>query len=392
MPLTAWDPSSAKVIDAVTDEGGWVLVYRQTNARLECRGCRGELHAKRSHRGTRFFAHTRRPVDCPWVGESARHLELKALAIDGFAAGGWLAEAEAVGLGWRADVLATDPQSRRQIAIEIQCAQITRTEVEARTAAHARSGVDLTVWVTPRRPHWRWVVPTLIVDENHQVVESIIAETRSHARWGHPKTLPAVIRALTADGLVMVAVQRDMLQVPAGGKCLAVRGSIERIDDLARRQAERERARAAAIRRQGASRARARADLVARCLPLVAQQAAIATGLPVVLGENRSTDPMQALPSTRWGDGYPVWVGEDPDRRLWCVALPTRAFTGRWTANRSVRVWLERPGGRWYRAGAIIGPDTDESTDLTRLPRALSQEEIIENRRVQVQLARRRGR
>ena len=60
------------------------------------------------------------------------------------------------------------------MVVEVQCGGLTAEEVEARTRRHERAGVEVTVWIAPQPPVWRWRVPTLVVDDVDEVVGSVI--------------------------------------------------------------------------------------------------------------------------------------------------------------------------------------------------------------------------
>lgn len=110
------------------------------------------MTAKISKLGARFFAHHRRPESCPVAGETAIHLELKALVAARARTLGYHVAVEASGDGWRADVLTTSPDGQR-IAWEVQRSPIAPEDVAERSARHRASGVQ-TVWLAKR--DWAW--------------------------------------------------------------------------------------------------------------------------------------------------------------------------------------------------------------------------------------------
>lgn len=170
MPLLAqW--ASHGVIDAtVTDadaETAWSCIYRASpRPLLTCVGCGERMHAKVSpfpHR-LRFFAHDAANTDCPWHGQSIEHYLLKSALAGAVRAAGWLAQLEASGNRWRADVLGISPDGESRIAWEAQLSGIATDEVCARTEAMNRDGVAV-CWLSDwlRRPGWFGHVPSVQV-------------------------------------------------------------------------------------------------------------------------------------------------------------------------------------------------------------------------------------
>ncbi len=163
MPLTS-RLATGEVLDSTTcSDEDWERVHRaRPRVELTCRGCDGSMHAKRSRRGLRFFAHDQLREDCPSAGETAEHLLLKA-TIAGFVRdAGWQPIIEAtpttddVG-GWRADVLAVGPAGDR-VALEAQLAPMTTAVGEQRTATYAADGIR-TLWFTTKNAPWLYEIP-----------------------------------------------------------------------------------------------------------------------------------------------------------------------------------------------------------------------------------------
>lgn len=163
MPLTS-RLATGDVLDSTTcSDEDWERVHRaRPRVELTCRGCEASMHAKRSRRGLRFFAHDQLREDCPSAGETAEHLWLKA-TIAGFVRdAGWQPIIEAtpttddVG-GWRADVLAVGPAGDR-VALEAQLAPMTAAVGEQRTATYAADGIR-TLWVTTKNASWLYDIP-----------------------------------------------------------------------------------------------------------------------------------------------------------------------------------------------------------------------------------------
>lgn len=176
MPLIALDSTDSRVVDATyAADGVWALYWRaRTGDRLRCRGCGEVVHAKTmTQSGLRFFAHSSTVKGCPSHGETARHLELKKRVADAFRAAGWDAELEVAGEGWRADVLVAGPTGR-QVAVEVQLAGTTAEEVDDRMSRHSRSGLT-TMWIVERRrPYWAERFPTVVVDNEDRVIDSVL--------------------------------------------------------------------------------------------------------------------------------------------------------------------------------------------------------------------------
>lgn len=168
MPLTALLAGTV-VLDAtepiLADGVTWEQIHlARPRAQLTCRGCGGDLHAKQSNRGLRFFAHDSK-ADCPYTQESLEHRLLKAALAAAVRDAGWHAELEVAGLGatpWRADVMATSPDGARRIALEAQLSPITPTEIAERTDNYATVGVEV-CWVTDRFVAWLGHVPYWMV-------------------------------------------------------------------------------------------------------------------------------------------------------------------------------------------------------------------------------------
>lgn len=163
MPLTAL-LATGDVLDATScrDED-WERVHRaRPRVDLTCRGCDGSMHAKRSRRSLRFFAHDQLREDCPSAGETAEHLWLKTTLAKLVRDAGWRSIIEATPSaedtgGWRADVLAVGPSGER-VALEAQLAPMTTAVGEERTAVYATDGIRA-LWVTTKNTPWLYEIP-----------------------------------------------------------------------------------------------------------------------------------------------------------------------------------------------------------------------------------------
>ncbi|RZU13977.1 competence protein CoiA-like protein [Kribbella rubisoli] len=180
MPLTA--RLGDKLLDATIDDLGlvgqgivWSDVYRQRPpAVLACRACDGPMSAKMSKLGMRFFAHRRRSEYCSAAGETAIHLELKALIAARGRAQGCMVEVEAPGDGWRADVLTTR-RDGQPIAWEVQRSPMAPDDVAERLARHRVSGM-ITVWLAKKDWQWCTGAGALIVPDKRIADEPWVVE------------------------------------------------------------------------------------------------------------------------------------------------------------------------------------------------------------------------
>lgn len=163
VPLTALHPELGVLDVTRIDEDGlvpWSRVYRvKPRAPLSCRECAASVHAKQSSLGQRFFAHDA-GSNCPASGESVAHRLLKTELAAAIRSGGWVAELEVPGTGWRADVLALSPDGARRVAWEAQLASATVADLQERTTTMLTE-LDAVCWVTDRDVPWVRRVPSL---------------------------------------------------------------------------------------------------------------------------------------------------------------------------------------------------------------------------------------
>lgn len=167
-------------VDATQDDLGqglsWSAVHRVRPRRsLTCPACDGRVHAKVSPAPNRlrFFAHDAADLTCPMRGQSMEHYLLKAEVASALRQVGWTATLEAVGDGWRADVLGTSPDGTQQHAWEVQLSGISVDEVLARSEAMEQSGVSV-CWLTDRDSPEAWFgqAPTLRVRASEPQLEA----------------------------------------------------------------------------------------------------------------------------------------------------------------------------------------------------------------------------
>jgi hypothetical protein len=139
------------------------------------------MSAKVSSTGLRFFSHESGNPDCPSLGETLEHRELKRVLSDHARPIGWKVELEAqpadsdVG-GWRADVLLSHPNGRR-VALEVQLAGMTVEDGMRREATYANDNIE-TIWVSSRHASWMLQIPGIRLEKQ----DVGVAVTRGFAK------------------------------------------------------------------------------------------------------------------------------------------------------------------------------------------------------------------
>ncbi|MDH6130054.1 competence protein CoiA family protein [Kitasatospora sp. GP82] len=193
MSFTALHPDAGR-LDATDPELGcglaWSSIYKvRPRIPLTCPDCGHGVHARRSTRGLRHFAHDRqRPEHCELAEESMEHHLLKLQLAGTIRETDWIAELEvaAPDSSWRADVMATSPDGSRRIAWEAQLSPITVDDIQARTARYLDAGVE-TCWVTTRRETaWLGQVPSIRVDpedDRWRVDDGVAGFDYDTGRW-----------------------------------------------------------------------------------------------------------------------------------------------------------------------------------------------------------------
>ncbi|MFF1872599.1 competence protein CoiA family protein [Kitasatospora herbaricolor] len=191
--FTALHPDAGR-LDATDPELGcglpWAAVYKvRPRVPLTCPDCGHGVHARRSSRGLRHFAHDpQRPEQCELAGESMEHHLLKLQLACAIRESGWHAELEVAAPDgtWRADVMASSPDGGRRIAWEAQLSAITLDDIRDRTERYFEAAVEV-CWVTTRKETpWMGRVPSVRVDgeEGRWLVNDGIAGFDSRAgRW-----------------------------------------------------------------------------------------------------------------------------------------------------------------------------------------------------------------
>ncbi|QDT10684.1 competence protein CoiA [Planctomycetes bacterium K23_9] len=114
--------------------------------RLPC--CGAECFARESKLGTRHFYHAR-GAECSSPRETLEHLLAKERIILGGHDAGFQVEAEAIGEGWRADVLAR--KGKVEIAFEVQWSSQTLDETHSRQERYKKDGIRC-AWLFRRLP------------------------------------------------------------------------------------------------------------------------------------------------------------------------------------------------------------------------------------------------
>ena len=112
MPLRCIDPKGLSIHSFdLSDEQWQALEQENSKARhLSMPCCEAKVVLKKSHLGTRYFAHKAKG-SCATAPEREEHLYLKQAAIIAARNNGWIADTEVTGATpsgnqWRADVLA----------------------------------------------------------------------------------------------------------------------------------------------------------------------------------------------------------------------------------------------------------------------------------------------
>jgi competence protein CoiA len=197
--FTALHPDAGR-LDATDPELGcgldWSSIHKvHPRIMLTCPDCGYGVHAKRSSRGLRYFAHDRqRPEHCELAEESMEHHLLKLQLATSIRESGWHAELEvsAPDGTWRADVMASSPDAARRIAWEAQLSTITVDDIQARTERYDQAGIG-SCWVTTRKAvAWMGHVPSIRVaaDEGTWQVDDGIAGFDPRAGQWEVKPVP----------------------------------------------------------------------------------------------------------------------------------------------------------------------------------------------------------
>ncbi|GAA0953061.1 hypothetical protein [Nonomuraea longicatena] len=132
-------------------------------------------------------------------------------------AAGWHADVEVAGTGWRADTLATHPQTGRKIAWEIQLSPASLATLRRRTETMARDQVA-TCWISTELTPWLGELPSIqirhVARENLASAYEVIdghrrydADTHSWQNPG-PIELGAFVAAVLSGNLVNIPVPR----------------------------------------------------------------------------------------------------------------------------------------------------------------------------------------
>jgi competence protein CoiA len=158
-------------IDATQHDLGcglsWDAVYKvRPRVALRCPACGHGVHARRSSRQLRHFAHNPgRPQDCAWLNESLEHHLLELELATAIRTVGWHADLEvrASDGSWRADVLAASHDGTRRVAFEAQLSPVTDDDIVERTARYQDEGIGVCWASIADRPAWMGVVPSIQV-------------------------------------------------------------------------------------------------------------------------------------------------------------------------------------------------------------------------------------
>ena len=147
------------------------------------------MQAVRSSLGSPFFRHDVEQPRCPSNGETATHRWLKTELAHAIRRVGWKAELEVPSDAqsgdngrWRADVMATDPESGRRVAFEGQISGQTGEVGRYRTERYARDGIE-TYWVAATKAWWIWKIPGFQIESSDEGEQ--LSVTRGIATFGH---------------------------------------------------------------------------------------------------------------------------------------------------------------------------------------------------------------
>lgn len=159
MPLRALLDGQS-VVSTQLDDPAWDAARRAVRAdrgalRMAC--CGHEGRPWRSRRGLRYFRHQPHADCAVGAGETADHLEAKAVVAAAAQEAGWTASVEVAGPGWVADVLAERDGVR--VALEVQWSAQTLERYQERQEAYRAAGVH-GVWFARKLPAGLGLVPT----------------------------------------------------------------------------------------------------------------------------------------------------------------------------------------------------------------------------------------
>ena len=164
MAQTAFRDNNLLIAADITGAREWERVRKwSADGELVTVCCRSRAVAVENENGFRFFRHYRDPKNCEGGKESVEHDRLKATAYMVAKRCGYLAEMEASGPGWRADVLVTHPTTGKQSAIEIQKSDQKNHETRDRVGKHHASGVR-SIWFFLKKKDYHEVPPDLMAE------------------------------------------------------------------------------------------------------------------------------------------------------------------------------------------------------------------------------------
>jgi len=189
VPLTARHAGATIDTSSCRDEDFEAVRKQRPRAVLICPGCSASMQAVRSSLGSPFFRHDVEQPRCPSNGETAVHRWLKTELAHAIRRAGWTANLEVpsdLNAGdserWRADVMATDQESGRRVAFEVQISGQTVDVGQYRTERYARDGID-TFWVAAAKVWWMWKIPGFQIESSDE--DKQLSVTRGIATFGH---------------------------------------------------------------------------------------------------------------------------------------------------------------------------------------------------------------
>lgn len=368
MPLTAL-LDDRQLLDAtcIADED-WVTIHDvRPRPSLYCRECATRMHAKVSSTGLRFFAHDRKAVSCPSLGETPEHRQLKQMVAELVRGLGCTAEVEASPAagdngGWRADVLATSPRGVR-VAFEVQLAAMTIDEGTRRSSRYATDGIAC-LWLSTRHASWLNGVPSChILSGGDEVVVDRGLARLDHGHWATAGIVPLSKVILGLLKATIIAVDGGYFDEEVGGRSYSVRSSsllVSRSDAEQFHRAQRE----ARLKRESAELERAAHEANFNALR-DRQERVLQHALRFLLAEGvESSAVTLGIPSKPWDGDFPapwkdavgnqktaqaavIWVDDNIRKDLWAVICPVASQAnnslGDSWRRRRVRVFVETP-------------------------------------------------
>jgi hypothetical protein len=157
MPLRAL-VDGVDIVAPVVSDLAWSRICsdargKRSEIRMVCCGALGRPRVSSS--GLRHFYHRPGVGRCEWAAESVPHLSAKASIAVAASSLGFRVETEAVGDGWRADVLVSD--GPKKIVFEVQYSRQGVEDYDERSERYARDGANVCWLVRHSDALAKWV-------------------------------------------------------------------------------------------------------------------------------------------------------------------------------------------------------------------------------------------